>query len=89
MTTGRNGLGEGLDLVVEGEAVNVADDARLERLAGLYEEKYGAAWRFQVRDGAFVHSGGSALVFEVAPITAFGFGKGSDTFSQTRWRFGS
>jgi nitroimidazol reductase NimA-like FMN-containing flavoprotein (pyridoxamine 5'-phosphate oxidase superfamily) len=89
LTTGRNGLGEGLDLVVEGEAVNVADDAKLERLAKRYEEKYGPAWRFEVRDGAFFHSGGSALVFEVAPITAFGFGKGTDTFSQTRWRFGS
>lgn len=30
--------------------------------------------------------GGGALVFEVAPVSAFGFGKG--TYSQTRWRFG-
>ena len=30
--------------------------------------------------------GGTALVFEVAPTTAFGFGKG-EVFSQTRWRF--
>jgi hypothetical protein len=89
LTTGCNALGEGLDLVVEGEAVSVADDAKLRRLAALYEAKYGAAWRFQVRDGAFFHSGGSALVFEVVPVTAFGFGKGADTFSQTRWRFRS
>jgi hypothetical protein len=39
-----------------------------------------------VRDGAFHHSHGRALVFAVAPITAFGFGKG-ERFSQTRWRF--
>jgi hypothetical protein len=89
LTTGCNALGEGLDLVVEGEAVKVADDAKLRRLADLYEAKYGAAWRFEVRDGAFFHSGGSALVFEVVPVTAFGFGKGTDTFSQTRWRFAS
>jgi hypothetical protein len=89
LTTGCNALDEGLDLVVEGEAVSVADDAKLRRLAALYEAKYGAAWRFQVRDGAFFHSGGSALVFEVVPVTAFGFGKGADTFSQTRWRFRS
>jgi len=39
-----------------------------------------------VRDGAFEHEGGTALVCRVAPSTAFGFGKG-DTFSQTRFRF--
>ena len=49
-------------------------------------EKYGEEWRFEVRDGAFDHEHGRALVFEVAPRTAFGFGKG-ETFSQTRWRF--
>jgi hypothetical protein len=26
-------------------------------------------------------------VYEVAPVTAFGFGKGKGRFSQTRWRF--
>ena len=31
--------------------------------------------------------GGKALVYEVAPKTAFGFGKGEGRFSQTRWRF--
>ena len=30
--------------------------------------------------------GWSALVYRVAPATAFGFGKGKQ-FSQTRWRF--
>jgi hypothetical protein len=41
-----------------------------------------------MRDGAFHHQQGEgrALVFEVAPVTAFGFGKGNE-FSQTRWRF--
>ena len=28
----------------------------------------------------------TALVFEVRPVKAFGFGKG-DSFSQTRWQF--
>lgn len=89
LTTGCNALGEGLDLVVEGEAANVTDAAMLERLAALYESKYGSDWRFDMRDGAFHHSGGSALVFAVAPVNAFGFGKGRDGFSQTRWRFSS
>jgi hypothetical protein len=41
-----------------------------------------------VRDGAFYLEGGETevLVYELAPTTAFGFGKG-ESFSQTRWRF--
>lgn len=85
ITTGCNSLSEGLDLVVEGEAVQVSDEARLQRLADLYATKY--SWPFTVRDGAFYGDGGRALVFEVSPTTAFGFGKG-EPFSQTRWRFG-
>jgi nitroimidazol reductase NimA-like FMN-containing flavoprotein (pyridoxamine 5'-phosphate oxidase superfamily) len=86
LTTGRNTMGDGLDVVVEGEAVNVRDEERLRRIADAYVAKYGEEWRFEVRDSAFHHQGGRALVFEVAPATAFGFGKG-DEFSQTRWRF--
>ena len=88
LTTGSNALGEGLDVVVEGDAVQVTDDATLRRVAGLYESKYGRDWRFEVRDGVFVHEHGEgvALVYEVAPRKAFGFRKGAE-FSQTRWRF--
>ena len=94
LTTGCNALSEGLDLVVEGDAVRVADDARLRRVADAYLSKYGSAWRFAVRDGAFYHDPeslrgadpGEALVYEVAPAKVFGFGKGAP-FSQTRWRF--
>jgi general stress protein 26 len=83
MTTGCNALNEGLDLVVEGDATRVSDEATLQRVADVYASKYG--WHYTVRDGALYGEGGEALVFEVAPTTAFGFGKG--TFSQTRWRF--
>ncbi|MER5312792.1 pyridoxamine 5'-phosphate oxidase family protein [Streptomyces sp. NPDC002773] len=86
LTTGTPTLGEGFDLVVEGEAVRVADEGRLAGLAEAYVEKYGPDWRFEVRDGAFVGDGGTALVFAVAPRTVFGFAKG-DPFGQTRWRF--
>lgn len=87
LTTGRNALDEGLDLVVEGEAVRLRDDAALQRLANLYEDKYGPDWRFSVRDGAF-HGvqDGEAYVYRVAPVVAFGFAKG--VYGQTRWRFG-
>lgn len=83
ITTGCNVL-QGIDVVVEGDAANVSDEAKLQRLADLYALKYG--WHYTVRDGAFYGEGGLALVYEVAPTTAFGFGKG-ETSSQTRWRF--
>ncbi|WP_432095719.1 pyridoxamine 5'-phosphate oxidase family protein [Streptomyces sp. bgisy100] len=85
LTTGRNALNEGVDLVVEGEAVQLGDDTRLRRVADAYEAKYGSEWHFVVRDGAFVGQGGRALVYEVAPATVFAFRKGE--YSQTRWRF--
>lgn len=87
LTTGVNTWDRGYDVVVEGEAVRVGDDARLRELAAAWEEKYGASWRFEVRDGYFHHGPGRAVVFSVAPRTVFGFGKG-EPFSQTRWRFG-
>ena len=92
MTTGANAYGGGLDLTVEGDAVSVTDAERLHRIAVAYEAKYGPGWHFDVENGAFrlPQSGrapghGRALVYEVAPITVFGFAKGE--FGQTRWHF--
>jgi len=87
LTTGCNSFDTGLDIVVEGDAVRVTDAAKLTRIADLYESKYGSDWRFDVRDGGFNGASGNvALVFEIAPTTAFGFGKGASS-SQTSWRF--
>lgn len=85
LTTGCNRLNEGFDIVVHGDAVQMTDEARLQRLADAYPKKY-EGWHFEVRDGAFVGDGGRALVFAVAPETVYGFGKG-EPYSQTRWRF--
>ena len=86
LTTGCNLLGEGLDIVIEGEAKRISDDSRLTEIAAGYEAKYGSEWHFDVAGGTFRHGDeGVALVFEIAPTTAFGFGKGK--YSQTRWRF--
>ncbi|MPZ62401.1 MAG: pyridoxamine 5'-phosphate oxidase family protein [Propionibacteriales bacterium] len=85
--TGGTSLHEGLDLVIEGDAVRVTDSARLHRLADAYESKYGSDWRFEVRDGGFFSEPpGVVLVYEVVPSTGFGFGR-SEAYSQTRWRF--
>ncbi|GAB7107956.1 pyridoxamine 5'-phosphate oxidase family protein [Streptomyces phaeofaciens JCM 4814] len=86
LTTGTNTWAAGYDVVVEGEAVRVADDGRLRELAAAWEAKYGSFWHYEVRDGFFHHGAGHALVQAVAPRTVFGFGKG-EPFSQTRWRF--
>jgi general stress protein 26 len=86
ITTGCNVL-EGLDVVIEGDARQVSDKATLQRVSERLSAKYGPPFQLTVGDGAFVNSeGGRALVYEVAPATIFGFGKG-DAFSQTRWRF--
>ncbi|GAA1356113.1 pyridoxamine 5'-phosphate oxidase family protein [Streptomyces beijiangensis] len=85
LTTGNNTLREGYDLVVEGAAVELGDEGQLGRLADAYRAKYGDEWSFDVRDGAFVSGGHRAAVYRVAPVTAFGFGKGP--YSQTRWVF--
>lgn len=74
-------------MAVEGRADRVTDDARLTRLAELWEAKYSADWHFEVRAGAFANAaGGRAEVFGVVPRTAFGLGKG-EPYSQTRRRF--
>src|ERR1044072_1069384 len=53
LTTGRSLLNEGLDVVIEGEAKRVSDDAALSRIADAYESKYGSEGHFDMRDGAF------------------------------------
>jgi general stress protein 26 len=86
LTTGTNRWKEGLDLVVEGDAVRVTDDSRLRALADLWRGKYHGDWDFAVADGMFTHEdGGSAVVFAVAPAKVLAFAKGR--FAQTRYRF--
>ena len=89
LTTGCNGLDDGLDLVVEGVAAMVSEEAELRSVADTFESKYGR--HFTAPDGTWFGlgeaiRGGDALVYRVTPTTAFGFGKGRQ-FSQTRWRF--
>jgi hypothetical protein len=83
LTTGANRWNEGLDLVVEGDAVRVTDDAQLVRLAEALEGKYGTVWHFDVHDAAFNASGHEAWVYRVAPTTLYAFAKGE--FAQTRF----
>lgn len=78
---------EGLDMVLEGEATRVTDEARLQQLAGTFSD-----WGPQVRDSAFYHeySAPSAgpppwYVYEFTPKTVFGLAT-AEPFGATRWR---
>jgi len=90
LTTGRSDLVEGgLDVVLEGAAEQVTDEAELTPVAEAFAAKYGTEiWHFVVRDGAFSEPDrdGRAIVFRVRPVRGLGFRKG-DAFSQTTWRF--
>jgi nitroimidazol reductase NimA-like FMN-containing flavoprotein (pyridoxamine 5'-phosphate oxidase superfamily) len=87
LTTGDNRWKAGLDVVVEGRAERVTDDARLHVLAAMWETKYQGDWQYDVHDGAFHHDPGVAHVFEVRPSKVLSFAKGD--FAQTRFRFAS
>jgi nitroimidazol reductase NimA-like FMN-containing flavoprotein (pyridoxamine 5'-phosphate oxidase superfamily) len=50
ITTGGNSFSPGLDIVVEGEATIVSDDAKLRRVADAFVAKYGESWRFPPRE---------------------------------------
>ena len=86
LLTGCHRWDDGLDVVAEGDAVQVTDEALLTRLAREWARKWDGQWQFQVRDGGFWHpGGGAAQVFEVRPAKVLAFAKGR--FGQTRYRF--
>ena len=75
---------EGLDVVVEGDAVQVSDEATLRRLAQAWTAKWDGRWNFEVRDGSFFHRGGDfpVLVYSVTPAKVLAFGQGTFTHTQ-------
>jgi nitroimidazol reductase NimA-like FMN-containing flavoprotein (pyridoxamine 5'-phosphate oxidase superfamily) len=90
LTTGRNSLTEGLDLVVEGTAERVTDPAAVEQAVAAYEEQYGK--HITSPEGTFHGIGdalrkGAAALYAVTPSTAYGFGRNGGVYSHTRWTF--
>ena len=80
----------GIDLVIEGTAVRVTDEATLHRLANRYGEQ---GWPARVEDGAFTYdySAPSAGpppwgLYEVEPVTVYGV-LTTEPGGATRWRF--
>ena len=89
LTTGCNSWEHGLDVVVEGEARHVTDQAALERAAKAWAVKWQGAWQFTVRDGRFYNGGNAdspSEVFSVTPARVFAHSKGAP-FGATTHRF--
>ncbi|MEO7019256.1 MAG: pyridoxamine 5'-phosphate oxidase family protein [Ktedonobacteraceae bacterium] len=91
LTTGCNHWEEGLDVVVEGDAIRITDHDVLENLAKVWATKWDGRWQYLVRDGYFYHHDehevlpDSILVFSITPTKIFAFTKGN--FSHTRHQF--
>jgi nitroimidazol reductase NimA-like FMN-containing flavoprotein (pyridoxamine 5'-phosphate oxidase superfamily) len=76
LTTGSNTLAESLDVVVEGQAAAVSDEAELQQVANIYESKYGK--HLTAPEGTWFGLGdtirrGEVLVYRVTPTTLLGF----------------
>lgn len=82
LATGDGRWEDGLDVVVEGEAVRVTDRALLERLAAAWRDRWDGRWAYAVGDGGFEARHGVAAVYEVRIAKVLAFGKGA--FTHTR-----
>ncbi|HEY7147618.1 MAG TPA: pyridoxamine 5'-phosphate oxidase family protein [Streptosporangiaceae bacterium] len=83
LTTGTSQLRSGLDVVVEGTATRVTDQARLTELAAIWKSKLD--WDFEVTGDAFRDPAGRhGLVFALTPAKILSFGKAP--YTQTRFR---
>jgi nitroimidazol reductase NimA-like FMN-containing flavoprotein (pyridoxamine 5'-phosphate oxidase superfamily) len=88
LTTGCNNWQQGVDVVVEGDAVRVTDSPTLRRLADAWRTKWDGRWEFEPSGEAFGDAGSpnnTALVYAVKPAKVLAFAKGG--FSHTRHRF--
>jgi hypothetical protein len=75
----------GLDIVIEGTAAHLTDDATAQIVAGLYAPKYD--WPVTVRDaGLYSKDGEGGPLYAVTPRVIFAFGL-TGGFTATRWRF--
>ncbi len=83
--------GSRMELVVEGVATRVMDDAVLQRAARIYLSKYG--WSLTIRDHAYWAEYGAPSagappyeLYKIQPTMVFGLGN-TEPFGATRWCF--
>ena len=88
LTCGSSAWDRGTDVVLEGKAVHVTDEAVLTRVAQAYADRWDGRWQLEVRDGHFADKdeGWPSEVFQVIPAKAFAHAKG-DPFGATTHRF--
>jgi hypothetical protein len=89
LTTGGGDWNRGLDVVVEGDAVQVTDEDLLRRLAAAWAAKWDGRWQLSVRDQGLCDpsmGGQPSYAFEVRPVRVFAHAKG-DPFGATTHRF--
>ncbi|MBA2680621.1 MAG: pyridoxamine 5'-phosphate oxidase family protein [Ktedonobacteraceae bacterium] len=86
LTTGCNQWERGLDVMVEGDAVQTIGDDMLKHLAEAWARKWDGQWQFEARNGSLYNKeGDSVLVYSVTPTKVLAFAKGK--FSHTRHLF--
>jgi hypothetical protein len=86
LMTGCNDWQNGVDVVVEGQAVRVSDRDTLQRLVEAWARKWDGRWQYEVTDADFrgdEHE--DVLVFSMRPAKVLAFAKGG--FSHTRHLF--
>jgi hypothetical protein len=81
LTTGCNHWDRGLDVVVEGDAVQVTDDAMLRNPAEVWATRWNGQFQFVARDGCLHHAQDESLppvlVFSVTPRQILAFTRGA------------
>jgi general stress protein 26 len=86
LTTGRNDWQEGIDIVLEGEAREGAEQHVLEDVSQAFRAKWDGRWEYVARDGKFFHPDGFEVqLFSVVPAKVLAFAK--DPFGHTVHKF--
>jgi nitroimidazol reductase NimA-like FMN-containing flavoprotein (pyridoxamine 5'-phosphate oxidase superfamily) len=91
LTTGANTWDRGLDVVVEGTARRVTDDATLKTAADAWARTWDGRWTLAVADGSIQHvvdgepQDYGTIVYAIDPTVAYAHAKG--TFAHTRFTY--
>ena len=86
LTTGNNAYRQGLDVVVEGEAVQTKDEALAATRSPRSGRRSSTGRSRSETASSTIREGGDAPMFEVRPTKVLAFGRG-EKFTQTRYRF--
>lgn len=87
LATGSIQWNSGIDIVVEGDAIQVTYEDLLKRVAQVWTTKWDGRWHYKVHNGAFRSDDATKIpVFAVTPTKVFAYAEGP-CFGQTRHQF--